>query len=158
VRGVGALLASGLHQPALAEALQHAVEQKLLGVASEQAGAELAQDGEIEAGVGQLQTERILPVDSRPHGFGRLAVGEVLEELHHGDQRQPPGRQARLAPRGEELCEITILVQDSKLVPKPQIDVALGKCCTRNTGGFFRDRRNGSRLQPGIFTRRLVDS
>jgi hypothetical protein len=37
-----------------------------------------------------------------------LPVGQVLAELEQGDQRQSPGRQARLAEPGEEVGEVGV--------------------------------------------------
>jgi hypothetical protein len=47
--GVGALIASGLDQSHPAEALQQVVEKEPLGVALQQAGAELAEYGGVKA-------------------------------------------------------------------------------------------------------------
>jgi hypothetical protein len=78
VRAVGALPRARPHQPALRRALEQPVEQELLGAADDQTPAELAQHAVVEAGVGQLERERVLPVDARAHRVGRLAVGEPL--------------------------------------------------------------------------------
>ena len=67
-----------------------------------QAGAELAEHGEVEAGVGQLQAEGVLPVDAAADGVGGLAIGEPLGELQDGDQGQPPGGLRRPSPVGEQ--------------------------------------------------------
>ena len=111
----------GLHQTTLAESLQHAVEQELLGGTSNQSAPELREDGEVEPGVRQLQGERVLPVDPSAHGVGGLAIGEILQELHDCDQRQPPRGQPRLTAHGEELGKVGVLIQDSKFIPKAEI-------------------------------------
>jgi len=57
VRAVRAAPAAGLQQPALAGSVQQAGEQTLSGLMLKQPGAELAQDGEVKAGVGQVEGE-----------------------------------------------------------------------------------------------------
>ena len=46
---------------------------------------------ELKPGSGQLQTERVLPVDAAADGVGGLAIAEVLEGLHLGHRGQEPG-------------------------------------------------------------------
>ena len=74
MRGVGALAAAGLEPPALAAALQDGVEQALCGGPYDQPAAELAEDRAVEAGVGELSAQRLLPIDTAAHGLGRLAI------------------------------------------------------------------------------------
>ena len=81
VCAVGALLAPGLDQAARLEALEHGVQQQVLCPSRDKAGAELGEYAEVKAGVGQLEPERVFPVDPGAHGVGSLAVTEVLEEL-----------------------------------------------------------------------------
>ena len=73
-RGVGALASAGFEPLALAAALQDGVEQALFGGPDDQAGAELAEDRAVEAGVGERSTEGIRPRDPAAHGLGRLAI------------------------------------------------------------------------------------
>ena len=61
----------------------------MFGLAVDQTGAELAQHGMVEAGIGQLQAECVLPVDASTDGVGGLAVGEALDVLEHGGQSEP---------------------------------------------------------------------
>jgi hypothetical protein len=65
----------------------------MLGPAGDEAGAGLAEDGEVEveAGVVQLQVEEVLPVDAAADGVGGLAIGEPLGVPEDRGQRQPPG-------------------------------------------------------------------
>jgi hypothetical protein len=64
-----------LDQALVFQALQQGVEQQQFGPTRDQAGAELAEHGVVEAGIGEGEAERVLPVDPAPHGVGRLAVG-----------------------------------------------------------------------------------
>ena len=88
VSAVRALAPSGLQQPALPGRVQQAGQQPLRGLVLEQPGSELAQDRELEAGVGQVEGKQILPVDPASDGVGRLAVAQAFPELHEGHQRQ----------------------------------------------------------------------
>ena len=74
---VGALLGAGLDQAVVLAGLEHRLQQESLRTAGDEAGAELAQHGEVEAGIGQLQAEGILPVDASADGVGGLAIGAV---------------------------------------------------------------------------------
>ena len=68
--------------------VQEGVEELQFGLAVDQAGAELAEHGVVEAGIGKFQGEGVLPVDPPADGVGGLAVGEafdVLENANHGD-------------------------------------------------------------------------
>ena len=53
VRGIGSLTPTRFDQAKIAQAVQQGIEHLLLGLALDQAGAELAQDGMVETGVGQ---------------------------------------------------------------------------------------------------------
>src|SRR5512132_540740 len=62
VGGVGALLAARLDQAALAQALQHDLEQALILSPGNQAGSEFTQNGEVEARILKLQAQGVLQV------------------------------------------------------------------------------------------------
>jgi hypothetical protein len=46
----------------------------MLGFPLHQSGAELREDGEVEAGVAQLKAQDVLPVYARTDGFGGLPI------------------------------------------------------------------------------------
>ena len=143
VGAVGALLAARLDQAARLEALEHPVEQQVLRPARDEAGAELGQRAEVEPRIGQLEPERVLPVDAGAHRVGGLAVAEVLEELEDRDQRQPPRREPGLAPGGIEPAEVLVLVEGAELVAQPRDHGALGEGGAgdaRGLGGDLADR------------------
>ena len=79
-----------------AQANEQGVEQLSFRLALDQSGAEFAEHGVIEAGVGQRQAQRKLPIDAAAHGIGGLTVGQALQELQGRDQREP-----RQGPSGE---------------------------------------------------------
>ena len=74
MRGVGALASAGFEPLAFAAAVQDGIEQALFGGPHDQPGAELAEDRAVEAGVGELSAQSILPIDTAAHGLGRLAI------------------------------------------------------------------------------------
>jgi hypothetical protein len=74
MRGVGALASAGFEPLALAAALEDGVEPALCGGSYDQPGAELASNRAVEAGVGELSAQSILPIDTAAHGLGRLAI------------------------------------------------------------------------------------
>jgi hypothetical protein len=140
-------LAPRLDQPARLEALEHPVQQQELRPSRDEAAAELGEHAEVEAGVGQLEPERVLPVDAGTHGVGGLPVAQVLEELENGDQGQPPRREAGLAPGGVELAEILVLVEGAELVAQPGDHGALGEGGAGDARGLGRDRADRLRMK-----------
>jgi hypothetical protein len=76
------------------------LQQQPLTASGDQAAAELGEHGVVEARVGQLQAEQVLPVDAGADRVNGPAVGEVLAELQEGDQGQPLGREDGMAPAG----------------------------------------------------------
>lgn len=88
MRGSGALVALGVDQPPFAEQGQHGLEQQEFGFPVKQALAELAQDRGITARVGQLQRERVFPINARPDPIRRLRVREPFGKLPHRNERE----------------------------------------------------------------------
>src|SRR5215218_1626824 len=150
----------GAGSPRLAD-LEQPVQQALLGATLQQPRAELAQHRIVEAGVGQLQPEQVLPVDAGAHRLRGLPVGQVLPELQQGDQRQAPGRQARLAERGEQVGEGGGGEDGPQLVPQFEERVALaegGPRDARRSFGYGADRAGFERHggPPAGWTRRSI--
>ena len=141
MRAVRALAPSGLQQPTLAGGVQQAGQQPLRGCVLEQAPVELAQDREVEAGVGQVEGEQIFPVDPAPDGVGRLAVAQALAELHEGHQGKAPGRVGRLAELGVEVRKVRVREHGPELVPQEHIRVAAPERGARDAGGVVGDQR-----------------
>jgi hypothetical protein len=61
--------------------LEHRLRQQALGDTYDQAGAELAENREVETGVGRLEPAAVLPVDAATDYVGGLAIGEALGDL-----------------------------------------------------------------------------
>lgn len=88
----------------------------MLGTARDKAGAELGEYAEVEARVGQLEAERVFPVDAGAHGVGGLPIAEVFEKLQDRDQSEPPRRQAGLTSGEIEVAEVLVLVKGAELI------------------------------------------
>ena len=139
VRGVGTLLAAGFEQSEFHQAVQQHLEGHALQPVVDQAGAKLRQDREIEAGVGQLKAQRVLPVDPPAHRVGGLAVGKVLGELQHGDHRELSRRDPRAPSRGKRIHERPIAEHLAQLITDPHRQRPSRK---RRPGHRHRLRRN----------------
>jgi hypothetical protein len=85
--GIGALLATCLEQFALTEGIEHQVEEPPFCLPFDQPGPELTQDRGIEPRIGEVQGERILPVDPAADRIRCLHIGQVFDVLHDGHQR-----------------------------------------------------------------------
>jgi hypothetical protein len=116
-------------------------------VAGEQPGAELAEHGGVEARVGQIEAEQVLPVDAGADRLGRLAVGEVRAALEHGDQGQPPGREGGLPTFGVEVGKVVVAKDRPELIAEPEVGIALGEGGAGALCGVLGDGRDGAGLQ-----------
>jgi hypothetical protein len=156
---VGPLSAAGLHQAARGEALEHAVQEQQLAPVGDEPRAEFTEHAEVEAGVAELQAQRVLPVDARAHRLGGLPVGEPLEELQHGDERPAPRRprvaaarggrawRQRVAPaRRKERGEVGVLIERPELVPQTHARRRTAERGARHTRRLLGDRRQRARL------------
>ncbi len=143
VRGVGALPATGLEQAQLAEAAQEHVEQEPLGAARDQAAAELAEDRVVEAGVGQVQAEGLLPIDPATDGIRRLPIGKVRGELEDRHEGQPPGRFGGLAAGGKQRREFLVLVDGGEVVAHPYVGGDPGRFLGDGSWRALAQRRRG---------------
>ena len=103
--------------------------------------------GKVEARVREIETQEILPVDTRTDRLRRLAIRQVFPKLHDRHQRQPPRGQARLAPRGEQGSKVLVLKDSPQGIAEREIGMAFGKGCAGYTGGFFRHRRDDVRVE-----------
>src|SRR5215207_6066198 len=96
----------------------------------------------VEAGIGQLKPEEVLPIDARPHGFSSLTIAQAFAELHQGDKGEPPGRVGWLAALGIELSEVGVAEDWAQPIAEREVRVTLGKGGASDPGGLFRHRRD----------------
>lgn len=101
IGGVGACLAALLDQPRLFDPFQGEVEQQVRASLLQQPVAEVRQHTVMEAGIVQLQAERVCEVDAAGYGFGRRAVREAVQELQHAH-----GRQLRRGQAGPAIARV----------------------------------------------------
>ena len=137
---VGALPAPLADQAEFAASFQEGVEELLFGLAVDQAGAELAEHGVVEAGIGQFQGEGVLPVDAAADGVGGLAIGEALDVLEDGGQGEPCGRGGGLSAGGEELGELVVAVERPEFIGDAEAKGAFGEGGVGDALGLFGDR------------------
>ena len=128
-------------RPSSRQSVQEGVQELLFGLAVDQAGAELAEHGVIEAGIGQFQAQGVLPVDAAADGVGGLAIGEALDVLEHGGQGEPCGRGGRLSAGGEQLGELVVAVERSEFIGDAEAEGALGEGGVGDALGLFGDRK-----------------
>jgi hypothetical protein len=126
---------------------QQRVEQTLLGLPRRQARAKFAQHGVIEARIGQLQPEQILPVQASPHGVGRRAIGQVFHELEHRRPGQAPGRLGRLPAPGEQVGEPLVRVQRTQGIGHRQTEGAVRKGGTGDAASFLGNLEDRTGLE-----------
>ena len=113
-----------------------------MGPAGGEAAAELGEGGEVESGVVELEAEGVLPVDAAADGVGGLAIGEVLGELHDGDQGELPGGQCGLSAPGVEVGEVGVAEDGSEFVAEPEVGIPLGEGGAGDAGGQLGDGRD----------------
>jgi hypothetical protein len=144
VRGVGPLPAARREQLVLPAQRQERVERLLLGPARDQPAAELARDRGVEAGVGQLQPEQVLPVDAAPDGVRGPPVRRALGELEQRHRREPPRALGRLTAAREERPELVIGEDRPERVAQAQVGAPV-----REGGARAGGRRRGDHVRRG---------
>src|SRR3954451_13403661 len=107
--GVGPLPPSCLEDAELSGDIEHPLQQALLRATSQKTVSKLAKDTKVKARVGQLEAEKVLPVDPGPDRLSGLPITQALAELHQRDQGQAPGRTGWLTLLGIEVGEVAIL-------------------------------------------------
>src|SRR5215212_7873236 len=71
----------------------------------------------------------------------------MLQELEHGNKRQPPRGQAGLAPSGVEAAEVLVLVERVEVVAQTRDHRALGEGRPGDANGLGRDLADRFRMQ-----------
>src|SRR5215210_525051 len=135
--GVSPLPPPCLEDAELSGDLEHPLQQALLRATGQKTVSKLAEDTKVKARVGQLEAEKILPIDPGPDRLSGLPIAQALAELHQRDQGQPPGWTGRLALLGIEVGKVAILEDRPEGVAQGQIGAALGKGGASDAGGLF---------------------
>jgi hypothetical protein len=86
VRGIGPLRAPRLDPPPRVAGSQEGIKEPLARLMGQHAAAKIVQQREVEAWVGSLQAQGILPIHPAADGIRCLAIGEPFDILHHHDQ------------------------------------------------------------------------
>ena len=139
MRGIGPLGAACFDPAARFAGGQESIEEPLAGLMGHEALAKIVQQGEVEAGIMQIEAESIFPIHAAPDRIGRLAVGEPFHILHHDDQGQAPGGHFhRTALGGIEISKELIRRERAKLGPQVDVEIAFGEggadCSRRHVG------------------------
>ena len=114
---------------------------------SQQTVTEFAEHGKVEAGVGQVQTHKVLPVDPSPDRLGGLAISQMFAKLQNRHQGQAPWGQSGVAPRRKQRGKVLGLENRAQVIPQGEIRMAFGKGGMRNTSGLLGNGANGLRAQ-----------
>ena len=149
VSGVGPLAAPLAEEAPVAAGVEDAVEQHLLGAAVDEPRPELAEHARVEARVVEREAEEVLPVDPSADGVGGPAVGEVLSELEHGHQREPPGRVGGLPEVGVERGEVVVGEHGAELVAEGEKRRSFREGGAGDPRRVGRDRAGRLRLEHG---------
>jgi hypothetical protein len=94
----------------------------------------------MKALVGQLQPQRVLPVNPGTHGLRGLAIAQILHELHDADQSELPRMQGGLPLARIDDPEHLIVKQGAQLIAQPEVDIAVWEGSAGHTRGFHGNR------------------
>jgi hypothetical protein len=97
----------------------------------------------IEPCIGQLQRQRILPVNASPYGIRCLSIGQTFGKLQQGRQRESCGRLSRLTAPGKQSRELLILKQRAQGVRHVHRQAAFRKGRPGDTLGLSRNQTRG---------------
>src|SRR5215831_16418908 len=141
--GVRAWATAGLQEPLRPCQRQQGIEEELLRLSGDEVGAELAEDSMVEAWVGQVQPEDVLPIYAAMDGICGLAIGEIFCTLEERGERQTRQRFRRLAAAWEEGAELHVVIDGAETVGYLHGEVPPRERRPRHPLGFFRDRIGG---------------
>jgi hypothetical protein len=145
---IGTLFAARDQQATRFEHGEQGVEELLLAGIVQDAVAEVVQQGEIKARIGQLQAEQVLPIDAAPHSIGGLAVGQALHVLHDQHERLSPGSDLDGCPLlGKPGRKLSIGKDCTQLITNGQVDVPIGKNRFGSSSSGIRNGRDRLNMQ-----------
>ena len=90
----------------------------------------------VKSGIGEIQTEQLLPIEPPTHRLCRLLIRQVLHTWHHGDQGQSPWSLGGLPIRRKEVRKIFIGVDASQDIAHVHVHVAFRVRRACDSGGF----------------------
>ena len=96
----------------------------------------LAEEGGIEAGIGPLQAEPVVPIDATAYRIGRLAIWQGLRTRSERHGGQPTRGNGRLPSCGKQVRTIVIADERAELIREPEIRRAVGKARLGHTRGL----------------------
>src|SRR5579885_2503687 len=90
MRGVSPLASSFFEIPLLTQLCHKQLEEAVLGLMFNQASPKLGEHAEIEARIGQLQSEQIFDIHARAYCICCLTVCQLFHVPHKTNQGQSP--------------------------------------------------------------------
>src|SRR3954447_17902517 len=99
----------------------------LHALSGQQPGAELAKQSVVEAGIGQVQGQQILPVDPSSDRLSGLAGAQAPSELQERDQGEAPGRVPGLTAPRVKISKAGIVEHGAEAVTQQEVGVAAGE-------------------------------
>ncbi len=118
---------------------QEGIEEALLSLSRDEPSAEFAEDGMMQAWIGQFEPAQIFPVNATAHGLRRLAIREIFGTLEDRGKAQVRRRFGGLAARWEEGSKLRVLIELAELIGDPDVDIATRKGGAGDALGVFRD-------------------
>jgi len=129
------------------EPLQQRLEEQRLGAPMDETRAEFTQYRGIKPRIGEVQGQRIFPVDPSADGIRGLAVGQAFGELQDQHQRQPCGSFGWLTSRRKERGTLGILIEGTERIANLEAQRPLGKSGMGHTNRFCGDGDYGGHLE-----------
>jgi hypothetical protein len=139
--GIAPLRPPRFEEIAFLQTPQQRLQEQVFRFSLDEPRTELAQNRRIKAGIGQLQGQRIFPIDPPAHGISGLPVREAFCELQHQHQGQSCRGFSRLTGLGKEGRKLALLIDGAKHISHLHTQGALGKRGVGNTDRFCWDGR-----------------
>ena len=146
MRGVRPLASPRFEQPLRPCQRQQGVQEERRRLTGDEPCAKLAQDGMMEAGIGQFEPQDIFPINAAADGIRGLAIGETFSKLEDRDHREARWRFCGLPAPRKEGRELGIVVESAEPVRHLHIEVPPWECGTGHPLGIFRNRISGFRV------------
>jgi hypothetical protein len=112
--GIRPLTAVDVEQPLRLCQGQQGIEAEWRRLPGDEPGTKCAQDGMLEAWVGQFQPQDLLPINAAADGICGLTIQAAFRKLQDRGQRQTRWRVGGLAACGEKRCERCVVVDGAE--------------------------------------------